>query len=357
MTKKFYHSNGKLLLTGEYLVLNGAEALVLPLKPGQSLSVQISNTNYENVISWKAFQDEKVWFEVQLNKPDLSLIEFSDHKKAIWLKQLFLVIRTLRPDLFDVKGCMEFETFLDFERNWGFGSSSTLINNLAEWANIDPYKLFKQVSAGSGYDIAAGKIDFPFIYSVREANIKITPVEFNPVFSDRMFFAYSGLKQDTENEVNNYLFNFKPEKNIVNKISELTREISRCNNYNEFAELILLHEKLLAICFDEASGNIIYRYPDLFSSRSCNAITTPATISLINSLDKFFISPSLTSGTAILTSFPRSLERAVAACPAPIFPSSLRMSSSISLRFSKSIINIISYKRRNIKNRYHTPIS
>ena len=33
-----YRANGKLLLTGEYLVLHGAKAIALPLKVGQQLT-------------------------------------------------------------------------------------------------------------------------------------------------------------------------------------------------------------------------------------------------------------------------------------------------------------------------------
>ena len=35
-----YSSHGKFLLTGEYLVLKGALALALPLKLGQSMTVE-----------------------------------------------------------------------------------------------------------------------------------------------------------------------------------------------------------------------------------------------------------------------------------------------------------------------------
>ena len=35
-----FYSNGKLLLTGEYLVLEGATALAVPTKFGQDLSVE-----------------------------------------------------------------------------------------------------------------------------------------------------------------------------------------------------------------------------------------------------------------------------------------------------------------------------
>jgi hypothetical protein len=40
MATQTFYSNGKLLLTGEYVVLDGAEALALPTRFGQNLKVK-----------------------------------------------------------------------------------------------------------------------------------------------------------------------------------------------------------------------------------------------------------------------------------------------------------------------------
>jgi len=56
-----YYSNGKLLITGEYTVLDGALALAVPTKYGQSLTVAPIP---ENNIIWKSIDSENnVWFE------------------------------------------------------------------------------------------------------------------------------------------------------------------------------------------------------------------------------------------------------------------------------------------------------
>ena len=51
--KKFY-ANGKLLLTGEYLVMNGAKAVALPTNKGQSLSVKYRPSNNPKLY-WKSY--------------------------------------------------------------------------------------------------------------------------------------------------------------------------------------------------------------------------------------------------------------------------------------------------------------
>ena len=62
--RQTFYSNGKLLLTGEYLVLDGAKALALPTKMGQNL--QIATLESPSIV-WKSFDsDGSVWFQDEL---------------------------------------------------------------------------------------------------------------------------------------------------------------------------------------------------------------------------------------------------------------------------------------------------
>ena len=54
-----FYSNGKLLLTGEYVVLNGALSLALPTIYGQHLKVK---NNPSNKIKWISYDNnEKIY--------------------------------------------------------------------------------------------------------------------------------------------------------------------------------------------------------------------------------------------------------------------------------------------------------
>jgi len=58
-----FKSNGKILLTGEYAVLNGAKSLALPTKAGQSMEVSKGS---ENEISWTSYdENEQIWFQAK----------------------------------------------------------------------------------------------------------------------------------------------------------------------------------------------------------------------------------------------------------------------------------------------------
>jgi hypothetical protein len=47
-------------------------------------------------------------------------------------------------------------TTLNFPKKWGLGTSSTLINNIAQWLQIDAFTLLNSFG-GSGYDIACAQ--------------------------------------------------------------------------------------------------------------------------------------------------------------------------------------------------------
>ena len=50
-----YYSHGKLLLSGEYLVLVGAQALAVPCKMGQSLEFE---ANDSKILKWESWDHQ-----------------------------------------------------------------------------------------------------------------------------------------------------------------------------------------------------------------------------------------------------------------------------------------------------------
>ena len=74
---KFY-SNGKILITGEYFVLNGALSLALPTVYGQYLEI---NDNDSNIINWTSYNKNKeIWFKCELDKDSLK-VKYSSSKE------------------------------------------------------------------------------------------------------------------------------------------------------------------------------------------------------------------------------------------------------------------------------------
>jgi mevalonate kinase len=201
--KQTFRANGKLLLSGEYLVLKGAEALAIPLRYGQSLSVTTFATGNTPSITWKAYTPEAMWFEAVYSLPGLELLSCSDQPKAIRLQMILLTLSQLRPGLFSGDRSHTVETQLDFDPDWGFGSSSTLISVLANWAALDPYTLLNLSIGGSGYDIACAGATDPLFYRLNNMLPVVRKAAFVPPFASNMYFVYSGRKQRSDDSIRN----------------------------------------------------------------------------------------------------------------------------------------------------------
>ncbi|WP_237603056.1 GYDIA family GHMP kinase [Aequorivita vitellina] len=240
--KKTLHSNGKLLLTGEYVVLDGATALAIPTKYGQFLEV---DTFKKKAIHWKSF-DEKgaVWFEDFF---DLKNFEFKNEGDKIskTLSKILREARKLNPDFLSEDEGIQVTTKLEFPRNWGLGTSSTLINNIAQWANVNAFQLLKHSFGGSGYDIAAAQNNVPVLYEFKNETPEFKEVSLPWNFKANLFFVYLNQKQDSKEGISQYRKNEVDEK-IVQKISAISRKLPNCNSLSEFEKLMNLHEQLIS---------------------------------------------------------------------------------------------------------------
>jgi mevalonate kinase len=242
-----YRANGKLLLTGEYLVLHGAKAIALPLKVGQSLTV--SELWDSDSFVWRAYYEGKLWFSCKLNPIDFSILETSHSDKAETLSRIFRTIKSLNYE-FSPKAGTLFETTLEANPNWGFGSSSTLISLLSQWAKVDPFALNEMVFKGSGFDIASATAEGPIFYF---RNNPTEPISLDYPFADQLFLVYSGQKKKTAREVSSFLKEKTVPEHLIADMTALSEAFAICRELNEFNKLIIQHEKLV--------GNLIGQVP------------------------------------------------------------------------------------------------
>ncbi|WP_334056957.1 GYDIA family GHMP kinase [Polaribacter sp. P097] len=247
-----YYSNGKLLLTGEYLVLDGAKSLALPTKFGQNLSVE--KIKEPNLI-WASFTNTgNCWFEAVFDLPKLRLVNctFNSDKEgsaefiAETLLDILAEAKRLNPDFLDVDHGFVVKTELNFPRNWGLGSSSTLINSIASWAKVDAFQLLWNSFKGSGYDIACAQNDTPIYYQIKEQKPLVDSVVFKPEFKDNLYFVYLNQKQDSKEGIAKFR-----ESNIdysaqINRISEISETFPKVNSLHEFDTLLVEHEQIIS---------------------------------------------------------------------------------------------------------------
>lgn len=247
-----FYSNGKLLLTAEYTVLDGAKALAIPTQYGQSLAVFSAD---EPIIQWQSLdENNSVWFECELEPKSLKLITstfYSDDENptentAAMLQKILRAAQMLNPQFLADKNGLQISTKLTFPRNWGLGSSSTLINNIANWAQIDAYQLLKKTFDGSGYDLACAQKNTPILYQLKSQNPNIEAVDFNPSFKNQLYFIHLNQKQNSRDGIEHYRKYRGNLGNIILEISSITDEILKVSNLTDFEKLIAQHEQLIA---------------------------------------------------------------------------------------------------------------
>jgi mevalonate kinase len=243
MQKRFY-SNGKLLITSEYLVLDGATALALPTKYGQDLVVEETQNH---TVDWTSYEvDEGIWMKVHLSIESIISGDVNDlNPQEERLLSILHQAHLMNPALLQNSLGLSIKTHLGFPKLWGLGSSSTLINNVAQWFDIDAYQLLEKTFGGSGYDIACAKHDSAILYRKNQNNPKIQEIDFKPVCAENIYFVYLNQKQDSRKAIETYRAKNKNNQSI-SVFDALTQAILKENDFDSMSQIMQKHEHLLS---------------------------------------------------------------------------------------------------------------
>ena len=236
---KKFHSNGKLLITGEYLVLDGALALAVPCKLGQSLTFI---EHQEAILNWKSFNSEgELWFKTIFNSENLEIIDCSDSEVANWISKILKICyqKTNKK----LKGTISCN--LEFPNNWGLGSSSTLLSNIAQLFDVNPYEIHFATTNGSGYDIACTLHHSPLTYQLINNKPISKPVNWNPNFKNEILFVFLNKKQKSYSEINRFNA-LNKNSMLIQEISNITSKILDSNNIDDFENQINIHESIIS---------------------------------------------------------------------------------------------------------------
>jgi hypothetical protein len=232
-----FHSNGKLLITGEYAVLDGALAFALPTQKGQTLKV-IEGAN-EN--RWQAFDaNGDLWFD------SATLTTETDQQIAQTLQKILTTATHLNPNFKDKWLHSQVQTHLEFPRLWGLGTSSTLINNIAQWAAVNPYELLFKSFGGSGYDIACAKSNTPLLYKLGGGKPHSYPLRFLFPHTHQIYFVYLNQKQNSKDGIARYRSVTKSKRKLAESITRLTEQFVLAHTVTDVCQILNEHETLIS---------------------------------------------------------------------------------------------------------------
>ncbi|MDB2586977.1 GYDIA family GHMP kinase, partial [Flavobacteriaceae bacterium] len=230
------HKNGKLLLSGEYAVLDGATALAIPTHYGQKF-IFGQNKNPGQLI-WRALDHTKaLWFEAEYELDTLNIRSARDQELARALQKVLRAARSLNPNFLAAAQGFTAKSQLDFPRSWGLGSSSTLIAAIAQWSNTDAFQLSQMSFGGSGYDIAAADSTGPFTYSIRKNTPEVLPTKLNWPFKNKLYFIHRNQKQNSRQSIALYR-SHETSTDFINEISTITQEMIKATSAEEFSTLM-----------------------------------------------------------------------------------------------------------------------
>ncbi len=241
-------ANGKLLLTAEYLVLDGARALALPCKYGQSIAINSFESATRKVICESYDQNDVLWFRGEFDVDKMKLVSTTDEDIANRFLNLLQFMSSKNAALFSEAQGININNKIDFDKNWGLGTSSTLIHNLASWAGVDAYELLEHSFGGSGYDLACAAARSPILYKRDSPAPRFNSVDFYPPFADQIYFVYLGKKQNSREGIQNYRAQELGDKIVhaIAEVEELNDNILAANTLADFEESIEEHESIIS---------------------------------------------------------------------------------------------------------------
>ncbi len=237
-----FYSSGKLMLTGEYVVLAGATALSLRTRKGQKMLVEPSE---DQAIHWKSIDHNgNCWFENTFSIHDFTVSNVSNQVVENRLTSLLRFINR-NSTVVNLADGFAITTTLEFDRQWGLGSSSTLIANLAKWSEVDPIELLHAAFKGSGFDVATAMENNAILYQIKNDQPTWEKTVFNPPFSHQLFFVYLGKKQQSEEEVKKFDVQNVTKEDVA-LFNQLTQDLLTCETLPDFSYILTSHERALS---------------------------------------------------------------------------------------------------------------
>ncbi|MGB1077098.1 MAG: GYDIA family GHMP kinase [Bdellovibrionales bacterium] len=248
MIKQSFRGSGKLLLTSEYFILDGAKGIGLPTKFGQTMDVETDESPSDKpTLQWMGYtSDQTCWINVSfdLETFDVLTSEFNNHED---IQNVLRQARIMNPEFLNSKTNINVKTALEFPNDWGLGSSSTLLYMVAKWAKICPFDLLKETFGGSGYDIACAGANGPLIYQIPSVGVKPVwnDVAFIPPFADNLYFVHQNKKQSSRAGVSHYRKLNPPKEANIERLHELLEQALSAQTLEEFETIIEEHEQLI----------------------------------------------------------------------------------------------------------------
>lgn len=248
MSEQYFYGHGKLLLSGEYFVLDGAKSIALPTKLGQKMHVKYRPSNNPKLF-WKSYSVEnKCWLETTFELWRFNCLdENSELKEVKTLQEILIQARKQNIHFLRDEYDIYVETALEFPITWGLGSSSSLVYNIAQWAYVSPFELQAKTFKGSGYDVACAQSMGPISYQIKSRGPHWETLNFHPPFKENLYFVYLNQKQNTREGIKSYKETVGIDKEkTIKELNQITENLLHAVDLKDFENQLFAHENIIS---------------------------------------------------------------------------------------------------------------
>ena len=138
-------------------------------------------------------------------------------------------------------------TRVDFPREWGLGTSSTLVSLLAQQTGVNPYQLLADTFSGSGYDIACATAKGPILYQRLSGNeVAVSEAKWQATYQDHIYFTYQGHKQNSREGIRHYRELGGTQPTLIDQVTELTGAFLNAKKLEEAQDILREHEAFIS---------------------------------------------------------------------------------------------------------------
>ena len=232
------------MLCGEYAVLCGALAIAFPTKFRQCMEVEYREGSGN--VHWQSYDFEGFqWLRCSFHPND----DCSTHPLKNVLNPIMAMLRYVqqqKPDAMPADQDITFRVKASFRKEWGLGSSSALIANIARWSGVDPWELMQLSFPGSGYDVAVAFHGKALMYKIDSGHRNIRFLDYVPAWLDDFRVVFTGKKVNSRDSVNENRSMFHKLEPHVEELDRIAMGLLTADSCQEACALLQRYESILS---------------------------------------------------------------------------------------------------------------
>jgi mevalonate kinase len=208
------------------------------------MQVQTGDTPADE-LHWSSLDDKgEEWFKAVFRRNAMHDFTKPEEQR---LAQIFISVQQQSSEAYDKLWGSSVVLQLEFPRQWGLGSSSTMISLLSQWLEVNPYQLLEDSFGGSGYDLACATAEGAILYQRRSGDLPlVSPLSWEPEYRDQLFFAYQGHKQNSREGIQYYRELCGAQVTLIDEVSTLTQAFLSANTLAEASRVAAKHEDFIS---------------------------------------------------------------------------------------------------------------